>query len=143
MVTSQRDDNCRESGCKRVFENTALAFSAVVEQVNPLAGFDVTVFIPGGAESGPAGTIDIEKQFAILPKVLLPVIGRDIASVGENARVENIRAALQDSVDQVISHGEANHQAIQKPVHKVRVARCNNQHSEDSSTAVHDAPLFA
>ena len=143
MVRSQRGDNCRESSCKKVFENTALASSVVVEQVNPLAGFDVTVFIPGGAESGPAGTINIEKQFAILPKVLLPVIGRDIASVGEKARVKNLRAALQDSVDMVISHGEANHQAIQMPVHKVRVARFNNGHPEDWSIAVHGAPLFA
>ena len=65
-----------------VFKNTALAFSAVVEQVNLLAGHDVIAFMPRGAEPGTAGTIDIEKQFAILARVLLLVIGWDITSVG-------------------------------------------------------------
>ena len=91
------------------FKNTALASSAVVEQINALAGHDVTACMPGGAEPGTAGTIDIEKQFAILAKMLLLVIGRDITSVGGKARVE-LRAAFQDGVDMVTSHGEANHQ---------------------------------
>ena len=68
-----------------VFKNTALAFAAVVEQVNALAGRDVTAFILRRAEPGTAGTIDVEKQFAILAKVLLLVIGRDINLVGEGA----------------------------------------------------------
>ena len=93
-----------------VLKHTALASSAVVEQVNPLAGHGVTAFMPRGMEPGTAGTIDIEKQFAILPKVLLLVIGRNITLVGGKARVE-LRAAFQDGVDMVTSHGEAN-QAI-------------------------------
>ena len=85
------------------FKNTALASSAVVEQVNALAGLDVTAFIPRGAEQGTAGTIDIEKQIAILANVLLRVIGRDIPLVGGKARVEKLRAAFQDTVDMVTS----------------------------------------
>lgn len=65
-----------------VFTNTALAPSAVVEQFNALAGLDVTAFTPRAAEPGTAGTIDTEKNFAILAKVLLLVIGRDITSIG-------------------------------------------------------------
>ena len=99
-----------------VFKNIALASSAVMEQINSLAGHDVTAFMPRGAEPGTAGTIAIEKQFAILAKVLLLVIGRDITSVGGKARVELrtafLRAAFQDGVDMVTSYGEANHQAI-------------------------------
>ena len=95
------------------------------------------------AEPGTAGTIDIEKQFAIVAKVLLPVIGRDITSVGGKARVEKLRAAIQDGVDLVTSHGEANHQAIQMPAHKARIARFINKDLEDWSTAVHDAALTA
>ena len=94
-----------------VLKNTALASSAVVEQVNPLAGHGVTAFMPRGAGPGTAGTIDIEKQFAILEKVLFFVIRRDISSVGGKAWVE-LRAAFQDSVNMVTSHGEANRQAI-------------------------------
>ena len=94
-----------------VFKNTTLASSAAVEQVNPLAGHAVTAFMLRGAELGTAGTIDIEKQLAILVKVLFLVIGRNITSVGGKARVE-LRAAFQDGVDMVTSHGEANHQAI-------------------------------
>ena len=63
--------------------NTALASSAVVEQVNALAGLDITAFIPRGAEPGTDGTIEIKKQLVILAKVLLLVIQRDITSVGE------------------------------------------------------------
>ena len=48
-----------------VFENTALASSAVVEQVNPLAGLDITAFISAWAKPGTAGIIDIEKQIHI------------------------------------------------------------------------------
>ena len=70
-----------------VFKNTALASSAEAEQVNALAGLDVTAFVPRGAEPGTAGTIDIEKRFEILAKVLLLVIGRDNNLVGEKARV--------------------------------------------------------
>ena len=62
-----------------------------MEQVNPFTGI--------------AGAIDIEKQFAILAKVFLLVIGRDITSVGEKARVE-LRAAFQDGVDMVTSHAK-------------------------------------
>ena len=126
-----------------VFKNTALASSAVVEQVNVSAGLDVTAFIPRGAEPGTAGTIDIEKQLAILAKVLLLVIGRDITSVGEEARVEKLRAAFQDGVDMVTSHGEANHQAIQMPVNKARIARFINKDLKDWSIAVHNAALSA
>ena len=125
-----------------VFKNTVLASSAVVEQVNALAGLDFTAFIPRGAETGAAGTIDIKKQVAILAKVLLLVIGRDIASVGGKARLEMLRAAFQDGVVMVTSHGEANHQAIQMLVHKTRIARFN-KNLEDWSTAVHDAALSA
>ena len=123
-----------------VFKNTALA--AVVERVDALAGLDVTTFIPRGAEPGTAGTIVIEKQVAVLAKVLPPVIGRDITSVGVKARVEKLRAAFQDGVDMVTSHGEANHQAIQMLVHKMRIARFNKD-LEDWSTAVHNAALSA
>ena len=94
-----------------VFKNNPLASSAVVEQVNPLAGHDVTAFMPRGAEPGTAGTINIENQFAILTKVLLLVIGRDITFGGGKGAVE-LRAAFQDGVDMVISHGEVNHQAF-------------------------------
>ena len=94
-----------------IFKNTALASSAVVEQVKPLARHNVTAFMPRGVEPGTAGTIDIEKQFVILAKVPLVVIGRDSTSVGGKARVE-LCAAFQDGVDMVTSHGEANHQAI-------------------------------
>ena len=73
---------------QEVFKNTALTSSAVVEQVNPLAGHDVTAFIPCGGKPGTAGTIDIDKPLAILAKVLLLVIGRNITSVGGKARVE-------------------------------------------------------
>ena len=59
-----------------VVKNTAQASSAVVEQLNASAGLDVTAFMPRGAEPGTAGTIDIEKYFAILAKVLLFAIGR-------------------------------------------------------------------
>ena len=125
-----------------VLKNTALA-SAVVEQVNALAGLDATALIPRGAESGTAGTIDIKKQFAILASVLLLAIGRDINLLGGKARVEKLRAAFKDDVDMVTSHGEANHQAINIPVHKVRIARFINKDLEDSSTADHDAALSA
>ena len=126
-----------------IVKNTALASSAVVEQVNPLAGHDVTAFMPRGAEPGTAGTIDIEKQLAILAKVSLFVIGRDITSVGGKVRVEKLRAAFPDGVDMVTLLGEANHQAIQMPFHKVRISRFINRDPEDSSTAVHDAALSA
>ena len=66
-----------------VFTNTALASFAVVEQVNPLAGHDVTAFMPLGAEPGTAGTIDIEKKFAILAKVLLLVNGGTLLRWGK------------------------------------------------------------
>ena len=69
------------------FKNTALASSAEAEQINALAGLDVTAYIPRGAEPGTAGTIDIEKRFAMFAKVLLLVIGRDINLVGGKARV--------------------------------------------------------
>ena len=126
-----------------VFQNTALVSSAVVEEVNALAGHDVTAFMPRGAEPGTAGTTDIEKQFATLARVLLLGIGRDITSVGGKARVEKLRTAFQDGVDMVTSHGEANHQAIQMPVHKVRIALFINKDPEDWWTAVHDAALSA
>ena len=89
-----------------VFKNTALASAAVVEQANALAGLDVIAFIPLGAESGTAVTIDVKKQFAILAKVLLPVIGRDIKLLRGTARVEELRAAFHDDVDMVTPHGE-------------------------------------
>ena len=38
----------------------------------------------------------------------------------------------------VTSHGEANHQAIQLPVHKKRITRFVNKDLEDWPTAVHD-----
>ena len=63
-----------------------------MEEVNLFSGLDVTAFMPRGAEPGTAGTIDIEKQSAILAKVWFLVIGRDITSVGGKARVE-LRAA--------------------------------------------------
>ena len=65
-----------------MFKNSAHAASVIVEQVTSLAGLDVTNFIPRGAEPGTAGTIDTEKQFAMLTKALLLVVGRDITSVG-------------------------------------------------------------
>ena len=126
-----------------VFKNTALASSAVVEPVHAVAGLDITAIIPRGAESGTAGTIDIEKQFAILAKVVLLVIERDINLVGGKARVEKLRAAFQDVVDMVTSHGEANHQAIKIPVHKVRIAPFIYKDLEHWLTAVHDAALSA
>ena len=126
-----------------VFTNTALVSFAVVEQVNPLAGHDVTAFMPRGAEPGTAGSIDIEKQFPIVAKVLLLVIGRDITSAGGKARVEKLRVAFQDSVDMVTSHGEANHQEITMPVQHVRIARFIKKDLEDWSTAVHDAAFSA
>ena len=92
-------------------EYRPLASSAVVEQVNLLAGHDVTAFTRRGAEPSTAGTIGIKMQFAILAKVLFLVIGRDNTSVGGKARVE-LRAAFQDGVDMVASHGEANHHSI-------------------------------
>ena len=106
-----------------VFKNTALASPAVVEQLNARAGLDVTAFMPRGTEPSTAGTIAVEKQFAILVKVLILVIGRDVISVRGKARVEKLRAAFEDDVEMVTSHGEANHQAIQLPVHKKRTAR--------------------
>ena len=76
-----------------------------------------------------------------MAKVLLLVIGRDINLVGGKARTEKLRPAFQDDVDMVTSHGEANHQAIKIPVHKVRIACFINKDLEDWSTAVHDAAL--
>ena len=107
---------------QRVFKNTALALSAVVEQLNLLAGLDATPFIPRGAEAGTAGTIDIAKLVAILAKVLVLVIGRDTTSLGRKARVEKLRAEFQDGVYMVTSHGETNLQVIQLPVYKARKA---------------------
>ena len=112
MVRSQRGDNCEGSSCKeysRIPPWYLLRWWN--KQVNLISGHDVTAFMPRGAETGAAGTIDIEKQFATMAKVLLLVIGRDNTSVGGKARVE-LRAAFQDGVDMVTSHGEANHQAI-------------------------------
>ena len=43
-----------------VFMDIAVSSSAVVEQVNALAGFDITTLSPRGVEPGTAGTIDIE-----------------------------------------------------------------------------------
>ena len=60
--------------------------------------------------------------------------------MGGKARVE-LRAAFQDGVDMVTSHGEANHQAISLPVQKVRIARLINKYPEDWPTTVHDAAL--
>ena len=97
----------------------------------------------GGAEPSTAGTITIEKQFAILGKVLIFVIGRDVTSVGGEARVEKLHAEFEDGVEMVTSHGEANYQAIQLSVHKKRTERFINEVLEDWSTAVHDAGLFA
>ena len=125
ILCGEKPNGCELSRVQlqAVFKNTALASSAVVEQADALAGLDVTSFIPRGAEQGTAGTIDIEKQFAILANVLFFVIGQDITLVGGKARVESQRAAYQDSVDMVTSRGEANHQAIQMSVHKARIAR--------------------
>ena len=65
-----------------VFNISAPASAAVVEQLNFLAGLDATVHIPCGVEPDTAGTIDIEKKLAVLAKALLLTIGRDIISVG-------------------------------------------------------------
>ena len=88
ILCSEKPKGCKLSRVRLqgVFKNTALAFSAEVQQVNPLAGHDVSAFMPRRAEPEPAGIIDIEKQFAILAKVLLLVIGWDITSVGGKAR---------------------------------------------------------
>ena len=126
---------------QRVFKNAVLASAPGVDQVDALAGRDVTALIPRGAESGTADTIDIEKQLAILAKVLLLVIGRDINLVGGKARVEKLRATFQDGVDMVTSHGEANHQAIKNsspqgedsPLHQERYQRLVNRGSRRSS----------
>ena len=128
---------------QRVFKNTALALSAVVEQLNLLAGLDATPFIPRGAEAGTAGTIDIAKLVAILAKVLVLVIGRDTTSLGRKARVENLRAEFQDGVYMVTSHGETNLQVIQLPVYKARKAPFISNDIKDCSTAVRDAALSA
>ena len=116
---------------QRVFKHSALASAAVVKQLNSLAGLDVTDFIPREAEPGTTGTIDIEKQLAILAKALLLIMGRDITSVGGKARVEKIRAAFAEEVEMVASHAEANHQAIKVPVHKARIARFINKDLEE------------
>ena len=50
---------------------------------------------------------------------------------------------LQDGVDMVTSHGEANHLAIQIPVHKAGVACFINNDIEEWSTAVQEAALSA
>ena len=121
---------------QRVFKNTALASPAVVEQLSALAGLDVTAFVPQGAEPSTAGTIAIEKRFAILVKVLILVIGRDVTSVGGKARVEKLCAAFEDGVEMVTSHGDANHQAIQLPIHKKRIARFINKDLEDLPAVV-------
>ena len=119
---------------QRVFKNTALASSAVVEQVNALAGLDVTAFIPRGAEPGTAGTIDIEKKVAILAKVLLLVIGRDITSVGGKARVEKLRAAFQDGVDMVtLSDSNAGPQGGDSPLHQQKSQGLVDRGSRQSS----------
>ena len=128
---------------RRVFRNSALALSAVVEQLNPLGRLDVNAFIPRGAEAGTAGTIDIEEQVAILAKVSVIVIGRDTTSLGRISRVEKLRAEYQDIVYMVTSYGETNHQAIQLPVYKASKARFINNDLEDWSTTVYDAALSA
>ena len=110
-----------------VFKTTALVSSAIVEQLNALAGLDLPAFMPRGAEAGTAGTINIEKQIAILAKVVLLVTGRDITSVAGKARVKKLRAAFQDVVDMVTSHGEltpkrskANPQGENSPIYPQR-----------------------
>ena len=74
--------------------------------------------------------------------MLFLVIGGDITSVRGKTQVE-LRAAFQDGVNMVTSHGKANHQAIYIPVHKVKIGRFSNKDPEDWSTAVHDAALSA
>ena len=114
-----------------------------MEQLNTVAGLDITAFMPRGAEPGTASTMGIEEQVAILAKGLLVVIGRGITSLARKARVEKLPAAFQDTVDMVTSHGEANHQAIEMSTHKARVALFINKGIEDCSIAVHDAALSA
>ena len=105
-----------------------------MEQVKALAGLDVTAFIPRGAEPGTAGTIDIEKKVAILAKVLLLVIGRDITSVGGKARVEKLRAAFQDGVDMVtLSDSNAGPQGGDSPLHQQKSQGLVDRGSRQSS----------
>ena len=118
-----------------VLKYTALASSAVVEQLEAVAGLDITAFMPCGAEPGTASTIEIEKQFAILAKLLLLVFGREFTLGGGKAWVEKLREAFLDGVKLITSHGEANHQAIQRPVHQAR--------KQGLSTEVHGAALCA
>ena len=54
-----------------------------------------------------------------------------------------IRAAFAEEVEIVASHVEVNHQAIQVPVKKARIARFINTDIEGWSTAVHDAARSA
>ena len=145
ILCGEKPQGCELSRVQRqgVFKNTALASSAVVEQVNDSAGLDVTAFMPRGAEPGTADSIDTKTQFAVLKKMFLLVIARDITSVWGNARVEKLRAAFQDGVDMVTSHGEVNHQAIQMSVHKARITRFVNNDLTYWSTVVHDAALSA
>lgn len=86
-----------------VLEDSALEPSAVVEQLNALEGFDVHAFMPRGAEPTTDGAIDIYKQFDVLAKTFLLIVGLDIASVGGNARVDKLRVAFQDGIVVVTS----------------------------------------
>ena len=87
-----------------------------MEQLNALAGLDVAAFMPCGAEPGTASAVGIEKQFAILADVLLLVIGRDMASLGERRGGEKLPLAFQVGIDMGMTHGKDNHHAIQTPV---------------------------
>ena len=111
-----------------------------MEHLNVLARLDATAFIPRCAEPGTARTIGVEKQVAILAKMLLLVIERDIDSMGGKARVDRLRAGCQDGVDRATPHGECS-QATEMQVYKARIARFINKDIEDWSTADHDAAL--
>lgn len=119
-----------------VFNNTVLASSAVVEQLNSAVGLNATAFMPRGAESTTTSTMDTGKQFAFLAKVSLLVIGGDIPRWGDKALVEKLRAAFQHGVNMGTSHGQIKHQAIRMSVHKMRIDCFISVVIEDLSTVV-------
>ena len=109
-----------------LFKNTALASSAIVEQVKTLAGLDVTALIRRGT-----GHCWHHRH-----RKAVHHSGEGVASRHRAGHYfGGGKAAFQDGIDMVTSHGEANHQAIQIPVHKVKIARFINKDLKDWSTA--------